>query len=269
MPTTHAVDADGAKLHVVEKGDGPPVVFGHGYLFDHRMYDSQLDTLAADHRVIALDWRAHGASGTPTTRWSMRDQGIDYVRVMDALGVEQAVVVGQSMGGMAALHLALEYPERVRGLVLIDTSAAAETLARRLKYLTLAGLARTFGMRRALLEQAAAVAFGPTFRRSEPATVRLWMDRWARLDPRTLPRSVRVPVFRPSVLGRVATISAPTLVIVGAEDATTPPSESLRLVHRLPHARLEILPETGHMAPIERPDEISRLIRGFLAELGW
>lgn len=269
MTTTHAVDVGGASLHIVERGTGAPVVFGHGLLFDHHMYDGQVETLAPDHRVVLLDWRAHGGSDAPAARWTMEDQGLDYVRVMDALGIDQAVVIGQSMGGMAALHVALRHPERVRGLVLIDTSAAAEPVLRRIKYMTLAFLARTVGMHPALLEQAAAVAFGPTFRETQPATVRSWMDRWAGMDPKIVARAVRVPVSRPSVVGRLSEITAPTLVIVGAEDETTPPSESLRLAHRLPHARLEILPRTGHMAPIERPEEVARLIRRFLTELGW
>lgn len=269
MITSHTVQVDGARLSVAEQGAGPPVVLGHGLLFDRRMYDGQLRALTPDHRVITIDWRAHGQSEAPARRWTMRDQGLDYARVMEALGVAQAVVIGQSMGGMAALHLALDRPEMVRALVLIDTSAAAETLFKRAKYMTLAVLARAIGMRPMLLRQAAAVAFGPTFRKIDPATVRLWMERWSHLNPGVVARAVQVPVFRPSLVGRLSEITAPTLVLVGAEDATTPPSESLRLAHHLPHARLEILPRTGHMSPIERPNDVARLISRFLAEIHW
>ena len=233
------------------------------------MYASQLQALACDHRAIAVDSRGHGESEVPQSDWTMRDQGGDYARVMDGLNVDQAVVVGQSMGGMAALHLALEYPSRVRGLVLIDTSAGAEALFKRIKYRTLVLLARIFGMRPLLLHQAAKLMFGRTFRRTHPERVQQCMQPMAAMDPRAIARTLRPVVSRPSVVERLSGIDCPALVIVGAEDETTPPREAQLIVEKLPNARLETLAETGHMAPIERPEEITRLIRDFLGEIGW
>ncbi len=269
MAKKSAVTIDGAELHVLEEGSGSPLVFGHGYLFDHTMYDGQAKDLSPDYRVVRFDWRAHGLSETPEGRWTMEDQGGDFARVMDSLGIESAVVVGQSMGGMAALHLALEHPERVRGLVLIDTSAAAEAWYRRLKYAGLVTMVGLFGMRRWILEQAAAVSFCRSFRRRHPETVQYWTGRWAGLNVDYLRRTVAVPVGRPSVVHRLHEIAAPALVIYGAEDRTTPFRDSRQLASGLRHARLEILPDTGHMSPIERPDKVSRLIRAFLQGLGY
>jgi pimeloyl-ACP methyl ester carboxylesterase len=268
MTPTHAVSINSVSLHVLEEGNGPPLVFGHGYLFDHTMYDGQARDLRRDYRVVRFDWRAHGSSGMPDGRWTMLDQGHDYVRVMDALAIERAVVIGQSMGGMAALQLALHQPERVSGLVLIDTSAAAEALHRRIRYAGLVLAVGLFGMRRWILQQAAAVSFCRSFRRRRPEVVRYWMHRWAQLDAEYVRRTVDVPVGRPSMVDRLPEISAPTLVIYGAQDQTTPLSDSRQLVDGMPNARLEILADTGHMSPIERPEEVTRLIRGFLQELG-
>lgn len=268
MPV-HTVPVDGTTLHVTDEGAGPALVFGHGYLFDHTMYDGQVADLALDHRVVRLDWRAHGASGMPKGSWTVREQGHDYARVMDSLAIEQAVVIGQSMGGMAALHLALEHPTRVRGLVLIDTSAAREALIRRIKYAGLVRLVRLFGMRRWILREAAAVSFSRSFRRSRPAVVRGWMDRWAALDADYVRRTVPVPVGRPSVVHRLGEIEAPTLVIWGTRDRTTPRKAASQLARGIPNARLEVLSDTGHMSPIERPLEVAQLIREFLDTIGW
>lgn len=267
--TCHTVSVDGTNLHVVDEGSGPALLLGHGYLFDHTMYDGQVAQLAVDHRVVRVDWRAHGASGMPPGSWTMREQGHDYVRVMDALAIERAVVIGQSMGGMAALHLAIDHPVRVRGLVLIDTSAAKEALHRRIKYAGLVTLVTLFGMRRWILREAAAVSFSPSFRRSRPDVVRRWMDRWATLDALYLRRTVTVPVNRPSVVHRLGQIVVPTLVIWGTSDKTTPGKDSRQLARGIPNARLEMLPDTGHMSPIERPLEVARLIREFLHTIGW
>jgi pimeloyl-ACP methyl ester carboxylesterase len=188
---------------------------------------------------------------------------------MDALGIDRAVVVGLSMGGMAALHLALRQPQRVHGLVLIDTTAAAETLVRRARYRMLALAARLFGIRPWLLKQASKVMFGATFRRHHPDRVRQWTEPMAGYDPKVIARTLRPVVRRPSVVSRLPTITAPALVIVGDEDQTTPPRESEVMVERLPNARLVTLGATGHMSALERPEQTAALIREFLREIGW
>ncbi len=264
-----AVDADGTRLNVLDRGSGRPVILGHGYLFDHSMYDALAQNLERDHRVVRIDWRAHGASEMPRSSWDMKDQGEDYARTMDALEIDRAVVIGQSMGGMAALHLAMHRPHRLAGLVLIDTSANSEAFGARLKYAGLVLGVRLFGMRQWILNQAAATAFGPTFRAAHPDVVESWTNRWKRLDPDWVARTVSVPVARPSVIDQLATITAPTLVLYGDEDRTTPRRESRRLAETIPNARLEVLPKTGHMSPIEQPDMVGKLVRAFLEEIDW
>lgn len=269
MTTTYMLDVGGVKLHVVEAGTGRPVVFGHGLLFDHRMYAAQSEALAADHRVVAVDARGHGDSALPAEDWTMRDQGKDYASVMDALEIEQAAVVGHSMGGMAALHLALDYPNRVCALVLIDTSAGPEPLLSRIKYGILVLLARLFGVRPWLLDRASKVMFGATFRRTHPAQVRRWVQPMATIEPNAIARTLRPVMSRPSLIERLHEIETPTLIVVGEEDHTTPVSDSVTMVGRMPNARLVTLSQTGHLAPIEQPAEITRLVRDFLEELSW
>jgi pimeloyl-ACP methyl ester carboxylesterase len=269
MSEVHTVQGDGFTLQTVVDGQGPPVVFGHGLLYDHRMYQSQTRALAPHYRTVAPDSRGHGGSGMPAGKWTIREQGSDYVRVMDALGVDQAVVVGQSMGGMAALHLALDHPDRVAGLVLIDTSAGAEAPLRRVKYRLLTVLAQTFGIRPWLLNEASKVMYGPTFRRRHRDVVRQWLETMADYDPNVIARTLHPVVTRPSVLDRLGSIGVPALVIVGEEDRTTPPAESRLMAHGLPDAKLVTLPRTGHMAPIEQPEETTRLLVEFLRDVGW
>jgi pimeloyl-ACP methyl ester carboxylesterase len=269
MSETHTIPVDGFTLQAVTEGQGPAVVFGHGLLYDHRMYLSQIRALAADYSAVAIDSRGHGASGLPEGIWTIREQSADYVRVMDTLEIDRAVVVGQSMGGMAALHLALDYPDRVAGMVLIDTSAGAERPLRRVRYRLLVVLAQTFGVRPWLLKEASKVMYGPTFRRSHQAEVQRWLGTMAGYDPNVIARTLHPVVTRPSVVDRLGAISVPVLVIVGEEDRTTPPPESELMAERLPDARLVTLPRTGHMAPIEQPEETAGLIREFLLEIGW
>ena len=269
MSASHMIDVDGFQLHAMEDGTGRPVVFGHGLLFDWRSWAGQTPLIAVDHRVVAFDSRGHGLSGLPEDDWSIQDQADDYARVMDALGIDRAVVVGESMGGMAALHLALRHPQRVKGLVLVDASASAETLYQRTRYRLMVLMARLFGMRPWLLAEASKSMFGATFRRTQPEQVKQWMEPMAEYDPKVIARTLRPVMTRPSVVGRLPTITAPVLVIVGDEDQTTPPRESEVLAERMPNARLVTLGATGHMAPIEKPEQTGVLIREFLREIGW
>ncbi len=268
MRTEHALDVGGLRLRAVEEGTGPAVVFGHGLLYDGRIFEPQARALAGDHRVVVLDFRGHGGSGIPPGAWTIGDHVRDYVTAMDALGIERAAVVGHSLGGMAALHVALEHPDRVRALVLIAASAAAETLVKRGRYLTLAAIARVFGMQPWLLREASKAMFGATYRRTEPKRVKRWLGLPAQMEPAVLYRAVRMVTARPSVTRRLPEIRAPALILVGTEDETTPPPRARAMAQGIPDARLEVLPRAGHMLTIERPEETARLIGSFLREIG-
>ena len=278
MPEVHRVAFDGpATLYVEEFGRAHAgaaprpghehrgaVVFGHSLLCDGRIFSDQVTDLAQDHHVLNLDFRGHGRSDPPPRSYTLADVATDYLRAMDALSVERATLVGLSMGGMAALLLALSHPERVAGLVLIDTSASAERPHNRARQLALATTARLFGPRPWLVRQATALLFGATFRAQHPDEVAVWEQRIAALNRAGLARGVAAVAGRRDVTARLPDIVAPTLVIVGDEDTATPPVYARTLAAAVPHARLEVLPATGHLASVERPRVVAKLIRQFL-----
>lgn len=270
MADTHRIPVgDGSSMYVEELGDRgkPTVVFGHSLLCDGRMFTDQVIALAHDHHVVNIDFRGHGRSGRPSRAYTMADQGRDYLRVMDALGIESAIVVGLSMGGMAAIHLALAAPSRVTGLVLMDTSASGETFTTQAKYAALAGSARLLGVREFHLAQALPLMFGATYRAAGAGELNLWRERMEALDKVALARAVWMVSRRPSMVHRLGEITAPTLVVVGDEDVATPLKYAKALASALPNARLEVLEATGHLSTIERPVETTRLIRDFCLSL--
>ncbi len=120
---SHA-DVNGQRLFYEDSGgDGPVVLFSHGYLMDHTMFDPQVDALAPEFRCVRWDERGFGATeedGKPFTYWDAAD---DAVGLLDRLGIDDAVFAGMSQGGFLSIRAALAHPERVRALVLIDTSA--------------------------------------------------------------------------------------------------------------------------------------------------
>ena len=114
-------EVNGQSINYVDSGgDGPAIIWSHGFLMDHTMFDAQVEALSGDYRCIAWDERGFGATPAtaPFTYWDMAD---DAVALLDHLGVDQAVFAGMSQGGFISLRAALAHPDRVRGLVLIDT----------------------------------------------------------------------------------------------------------------------------------------------------
>ncbi len=257
---------DGLDVTLVGPWDAPSerpaLVFGHGLLMDGRMWDAQVDALGHELRLAVLDFRGHGASDPPPRGFRMQHQAEDYRKVLDALQLPSAVLVGFSMGGMAALHFAAAHPGRVSGLVLIDTSADPEAPRARAKYQALAWMARAFGIGPYLQKQVAAIQFGETFRREQPDVVATWKARWAERDRAAVLRAVQMVISRPSAT-RLVDLACPTLVIVGDEDLATPPVYAQRIVDLVPNAELRLIPRAGHLSPIEAPHVVTGFLRAF------
>ena len=121
------LETNGVRIHYEEVGAGPPVVLGHSFLCSGEMWRPQIEPLAERHRVINIDHRGHGRSGALTNPFDLYDMVGDVTAVLDHLEVERAIWAGLSIGGMVAMRAAIAVPERVAGLILVDTDADAET----------------------------------------------------------------------------------------------------------------------------------------------
>jgi pimeloyl-ACP methyl ester carboxylesterase len=194
-------------------GDEPAVVFCHGFLMDHTMFDPQVKVLVPEFRVVTWDERGFGGSpaGGPFSYW---DSASDLLGLLDHLELEQAVVGGMSQGGFIALRTALLAPERVRGLVLFDTQAGGEdpTLAASYDLLHATWLENGSGP---VQEIVASIILGPGE----------WPDyfaMWAALDPEQLTLAYRCLMDRDDVTPRLGEITCPALIVHGTDDAAIP-----------------------------------------------
>ncbi len=257
------LERDSCRIGFEVAGDGPAVVLLHSFLCSGDMWRGQVGPLAARHRVINVDLRGHGASGPVTRAFSLYDLVDDALAVLDSLGVDQAVWAGLSIGGMVSLRAALRAPHRSRALVLIDTDAGAEGLAKRLEYRALAALVRTFGAA-PVLPQIARLMFGTTTRRERPELVAEWVDRFSHADVPSALLTLRALNERDDLLSRLAEIHQPALVLVGSEDRSLPPERSRRLAGALPRARLVEIQGAGHLSSLEQPQAVTDAMLGFL-----
>lgn len=255
---------DGLSVEITGPEDGRPVLFGHSLLLDGRMWEAQIPDLSRTFRCINIDFRGHGQSAIPPRGFEMADQAEDYRKVMDALGLESATLVGLSMGAMAAMHFAVAHPARVRALVLMNTSHRPEPAKARAKDMALAVMARLFGLRDFILKQVEPLMFGERFRAERPEVVARWSKIMGELDKKAVYRTVKMVMSRPAVGPRLADVRAPTLVIAGDQDLAAPPALGQHIAETIAGAEHVLLPRTGHISTVEEPEVTTKLIRKFL-----
>jgi 3-oxoadipate enol-lactonase len=259
------VHNQGVKIAFDAVGAGPPLVLGHSFLCSGKMWREQVPALTGEHRVLKLDFRGHGRSGAVTRAFSLYDAVSDVVAVLDELGIEKATWCGLSVGGMVALRAALTRPERVGGLILLDTDAGAESLLPKLRYHAM-GLGARFLGTRPFLPAIARLMFGATTERENPALVREWKEEFASVHVPSMLRGLDALMRRDSLLGRLPEITVPALVVVGAEDRSLPPFLSRRIHDLLPDSRYVEVPGAGHLSALENPAVVNAAILDFLAE---
>ncbi len=305
----HFVDVDdGGRIHVVEAGQGPPIVLLHGYMLTSALWAHCLRDLSAHHRVIAIDLRGHGQSIAGDAGFSapgavgpveslagvapmaeagqgspgVRRLAADVAAVLVALDVEHAVVVGHSMGGMVALQLASDLGpgtvrRRLAGLVLVSTLAGP--------FSAMPGfprVARLFGplsARAVMIAEHAGVHALPAgdvaywvsrmgFGADAPAAQVRFVESMHRATPGRTVSGLLPSLAAFNLSAELGSIDIPVLVVVGTHDRLTPPRHARRMTNALAQAELVELPRCGHMPMIERRHEFVRLVDEFAAKIG-
>ena len=257
---------NGLSLAVEVRGDGPAVLFVHGYPFDHTMWTHQLAALEGWCR-IAPDLRGMGQSDAPDLGYSMETYAADLAELLDLLGAREVVLVGLSMGGYVAFEFLRRWRERVRGLVLIDTRAEADTPEARMSRDAAAATARDQGAA-AIAEAMLPKVLGGSTLAGAPAVAEGVRAMMAAAPVAGIVGALGAMRDRPDstpLLGELAGL--PVLVIVGEEDQLTPPSQASAMAEAIPGASLVVIRSAGHLPPVERPAETTDAILAFLAGL--
>jgi 3-oxoadipate enol-lactonase len=261
-PGSPAVDH--VRLNWREAGEGRPLVLLHGFPFNSMQWQPQLESPPDGWHVIAPDLRGFGASSAGGTGpYTMDIFAADVAALLDSLDVPEAVFCGLSMGGYVALAFLRAFPQRVRGLVLCDTRAAADSADARAGRHALAEKVGTDGaaaVRDAMLPK----LVSDTTRRENPELVERIGDMINIASTDTLQRALLGMAERPDSEPLLRQIEVPTLVIVGADDAITPPGDAQMLARGIRGARIETIADAGHVSNLEQPDRFNRALTDFL-----
>lgn len=244
--------------HVIDgPEDGEVVVLSGSLGSDLGMWNPQVGPLvSAGYRVVRYDHRGHGGTPVPDAPCSLDDLGGDVVELLDGLGVDRAHVVGLSLGGMTGLWLAAHRPDRVRRLVVCCTSAKLGTPE---MWEQRVHTAVTRGMTE-IADGSIERWFTPAWRAANPELTREYHRMTASVPARGY-AACCAAIGAMDLRGVLSTITAPTLVIAGADDPATPPDEHGRpLAEGIPGARFEVVAEAAHLGNVEQPERFTELI---------
>jgi YbgC/YbaW family acyl-CoA thioester hydrolase len=262
---TRRITVSGVDLAVEVRGDGPACVLVHGFPFDRTMWRHQMAALTRWKR-IAPELRGFGTSDAPTGGGSMARYADDLIAVLDALEVQQAVFCGLSMGGYILFEVWRRYRDRVRALVLADTRAESDTPEGKRARDEMIGVAKSEGQEGIAKRMIPKLLAAATLQ-TQPEVERQVREMIQRASVPGIVAALEAMKERPDSRPLLSDITVPTLVLVGAEDALTPPPLSRAMADAIPGARYAEVSVAGHLAPLEQPLVASRLLSDFLASV--
>ncbi len=248
---------NGVKLAIDVKGKGKdtPIVFVHGWTADMHRWDDQFEYFAKKRQVIRFDLRGHGESEKVETDMNIEQLVKDLYAVLTSLKIKKAIVAGHSMGGMTAQKFALEYPQMVEKLILVDTTAKmvyspAVNLQMNAAKIVPYKMFVTMNIQR---------AFKKGFSKTELAAM-------IKLSLKT-PKKVVMPFFSSmqkfDVLDKIHAITAPTLIVHGYYDIQLPLHQATRIAMNIPNSIMKII-DCGHELPLEQPKALTAAMDNFL-----
>lgn len=259
-----AVQLADITMHVVDEGSGTPILFVHGFPLDHTMWKHQLSEFSRQCRTIAPDLRGFGQSGIAQDLVTMEQHADDMNALLDGLGVSEPVVfVGLSMGGYVGWQFYRKYPLRVAALVAVDTRVVADTAEAAETRRKLADRVLTEGPT-VTVDAMLPKLFAPSTYERQPEIVESVRQTILRNNPKGIAASQRGLAARQEVQSWVSTIDAPTLVIVGEHDAISPPEEMRKIAADISGAAWSLVPDAGHMSPLENPRLFNDSLAHFL-----
>ncbi len=258
-----------AVIHYQVEGAGDPILLIRGY-GSHLgwWHPAFIDALKPHFSLILYDHRGTGKSEHRGGEYSIPVLADDAAKLLEAIGIEEAIIFGLSMGGMVAMEMALSYPQRVKGLILGATHCGGEEMVPPSEKVIAALLSRAGATGTGEInEEWLSLAFTPEFVSGNPGAVEAYLARAASLPtPPEIMKMQAAAVANFSIWGRLQKIKAPTWILHGKEDAVVPRENAEILVERIPGARVTYLNGLGHDFPAQEPVYTAGVILAMLGK---
>lgn len=262
MPQT---EINGWNIFFSDTGEGPPIVLVHGFLMDRTMFDPQVKALRSNYRIVTPDLRGHGESekrAETHTQWDMME---DHIALCDALGIDRAIFGGVSQGGFQSLRAALKYPDRVAGLILIDTQAGPEDETKAPMYEAMSEFVAKEGWNDEILQTSTISMFGES---ASDDLKRHWVEKWKAQPTFAAVEQMRSVTRRDVLTDRIRQIDAPAVVIHGEGDVAIEVEKAQALADGLKNlVEFVVIPGAGHSSTVEKPEAVTEVIQRFLQKV--
>jgi len=256
---------NGAQIHYQEFGAGAEtILFSHGLLMSGKMFRDQVAVFADRYRCITFDHRGQGKSQVTPAGYDMDSLTEDATALIRKLDCAPCHFVGLSMGGFVGMRLAIKYPELLKSLTLMETTADPEPEENKGPYRRLAFIGRWLGFR-LVLKPVMQIMFGRSFLTdTKRAPLRKhWEAHLTGLRRIGTSRAAHGVINREGVYPQLGNIHLPTLILVGDEDVATPLAKSERMQAAIEHSVLVVIPKAGHSSSIEEPEAVNTALNRF------
>ena len=255
-------------LFVEDLGNGVPLLLIHGFPLNREMWRPQIETLSATARVIALDLRGHGQSPPTEGPYSMDLLADDCADVLEALKVDQPVVVcGLSMGGYVSFAFFRRHSEKVAGLILAATRSGADSEEAKNNREKSAQAIEKNGTQ-PVIDRMLPIIMAPRTYLERPELVTRVRDIMSHTSARGMISALLGMKTRSDSTPTLGQINVPTLIIHGAEDQIIPLSDSETMQRKIPDSQLDIIPDAGHLPNLEQAQQFNQHVQNFLTKLG-
>lgn len=248
------VAVDGCQLNVLEDGIGFPLVFVHGVVTTSRLAAPNLAAFSPKFRGIAVDLRGYGESEKPGSGYNIDQFAADLDRMAAAMGLDRAVWLGVSMGGMILQRFCIRYPARVAAAILVSTTDQAMVLDHDIPSI---GAGRDY---RAVSEAIIDASFPPGADATWPRMLKERIPTWNA----DVLREALGSMTRFDLRGHLSGIAVPTLVLAGSEDDVATPEIARGIQAQIPGARCVVFDKAGHFMMMEQPERYRAVLREFL-----
>jgi 3-oxoadipate enol-lactonase len=260
------INRDGVKVYYESFGQGLPIVFLHPWSTNRYIWTYQFLEFARSHQCVVVDHRGHGLSDKPAEGYAIGEMAADVVAILDDTGIERAVLVGNSIGGMVAMQTSLDAPNRVIGNLILSsaTNFGADTPPEMAEAMqkdwraVFSGLLEAAVSAKSKVERPEILAYMQgCFRVDDNFTEAVF---WASAaDPNG--------VFNWNISDRLRDITAPTLIIAGEEDGATTVAQNQFLADNIPKAEIKVYKDVAHFCQLEQPMVFNADLRNFIAQV--
>jgi pimeloyl-ACP methyl ester carboxylesterase len=253
----------GHDIYYEDSGGLTPVILLHGFPLSSEIWVPIRARLAESCRLVTPDLRGHGLSAKPAGNYSMEVLAQDVAALADQLGFERFILGGHSMGGYVALRFAARNPDRLSGIILVDTRAEPDTDEGKAKRLSAIEKIRHEGAG-SFLDGFVPSLVGETTRRDNPTLIDHVRQIAGRVPDHVLAACLKGMMDRPDSRELLPSLGFPALVVVGEEDTLTPPDSAREMARLLPNAELVVIPRAGHTPSLEAPDATAKAIAEYI-----